>query len=122
MTMPVLSDALSRMPMTSTTVSTATMPKARMLKTMGTPKRCGALSRRPGLFAAVLTVVLVIGILESASLNTGMVMLKLVVLGFFVVVGWNYMHPENWQPFPPNGGAGVPAGAAVVFFAYIASH
>jgi len=68
---------------------------------------------------AVLTVVLVIGIRESASLNTGMVMLKLVVLGFFVVVGWNYMHPENWRPFAPNGWAGIQAGAAIVFFAYI---
>ena len=68
---------------------------------------------------AVLTVVLVIGIRESATLNTGMVMLKLVVLGFFVVVGWNYMHPENWQPFAPNGWAGIQAGAAIVFFAYI---
>ena len=25
----------------------------------------------------------------------------------------------NWQPFAPNGWAGVQAGAAVVFFAYI---
>lgn len=68
---------------------------------------------------ALLTIVLVIGIRQSASLNTGMVMLKLVVLGFFVVVGWNYMHPENWRPFAPNGWAGVQAGAAIVFFAYI---
>src|SRR5438876_3187558 len=68
---------------------------------------------------ALLTIVLVIGIRESASLNTGMVMLKLVVLGFFVVVGWNYVHPENWRPFAPNGWAGVQAGAAIVFFAYI---
>ena len=68
---------------------------------------------------ALLTIVLVIGIRESASLNTGMVMLKLVVLGFFVVVGWNYVHPENWRPFAPNGWAGIQAGAAIVFFAYI---
>src|SRR5438128_2588224 len=68
---------------------------------------------------ALLTVVLVIGIRESAALNTGMVMLKLVVLGFFVVVGWNYVHPANWRPFAPNGWAGVQAGAAIVFFAYI---
>jgi APA family basic amino acid/polyamine antiporter len=68
---------------------------------------------------AALTVVLVIGIRESAALNTGMVVLKLIVLGFFVVVGWNYMHPENWRPFAPNGWAGVQAGAAIVFFAYI---
>src|SRR4051812_28014491 len=68
---------------------------------------------------ALLTVVLVIGIRESASLNTGMVALKLVVLGFFVIVGWGFMHPENWRPFAPNGWAGVQAGAAIVFFAYI---
>src|SRR5207249_11107676 len=40
---------------------------------------------------ALLTVVLVIGIRESARLNTGMVSLKLVVLAFFVFVGWKYM-------------------------------
>ena len=68
---------------------------------------------------ALITIVLVIGIRESASINTGMVVVKLMVLGFFVVVGWNYMHPENWRPFAPNGWAGVQAGAAIVFFAYI---
>src|SRR5216117_2685801 len=36
---------------------------------------------------ALITVVLVIGIRESATINTTMVMLKLIVLGFFVVVG-----------------------------------
>jgi basic amino acid/polyamine antiporter, APA family len=68
---------------------------------------------------ALITIVLVIGIRESARLNTGMVMLKLLVLGFFVIVGWNYTHAANWRPFAPNGWAGVQAGAAIVFFAYI---
>ena len=68
---------------------------------------------------AAITVVLVIGIRESATLNTGMVILKLIVLGFFVVVGWNYVHPANWRPFAPNGWNGIQAGAAIVFFAYI---
>jgi APA family basic amino acid/polyamine antiporter len=68
---------------------------------------------------AAITVVLVIGIRESATLNTGMVMIKLLVLGFFVVVGWGYTHAANWEPFAPNGWAGVQAGAAIVFFAYI---
>ena len=66
-----------------------------------------------------ITVVLVIGIRESATMNTTMVMLKLVVLGFFVTVGWNYMHASNFHPFLPNGWAGVQSGAAIVFFAYI---
>lgn len=67
----------------------------------------------------LITIVLVIGIRESASLNTGMVMLKLIVLGFFVIVGWGYMHTSNFHPFLPNGWAGVQSGAAIVFFAYI---
>ncbi|MBI3766715.1 MAG: amino acid permease, partial [Ignavibacteriales bacterium] len=67
----------------------------------------------------LITIVLVIGIRESASMNTGMVLLKLLVLGFFVWVGWKYMKTENWHPFAPNGWAGVQAGAAIVFFAYI---
>src|SRR6185295_2998523 len=68
---------------------------------------------------ALITIVLVVGIRESATLNTGMVVLKLIVLGFFVVVGWGFTHAENWHPFAPNGWAGVQAGAAIVFFAYI---
>src|SRR5205085_8151074 len=50
---------------------------------------------------------------------TAMVLLKLVVLGFFVVVGWGYVHTGNFRPFAPNGWAGVQSGAAIVFFAYI---
>ena len=68
---------------------------------------------------AAITVVLVMGIRESATMNTSMVMLKLVVLAFFIFVGFKYVHPENWKPFAPNGWAGIQAGAAVVFFAYI---
>src|SRR5438128_8822933 len=68
---------------------------------------------------ALLTIVLVIGIRESASMNTMMVMLKLIVLGFFVAVGWGYMKAENFHPMLPNGWAGVQSGAAIVFFAYI---
>jgi APA family basic amino acid/polyamine antiporter len=68
---------------------------------------------------ALITVVLVVGIRESASLNTAMVSVKLVVLGLFVLVGWRYTQPANWHPFAPNGWAGVQAGAAIVFFAYI---
>jgi basic amino acid/polyamine antiporter, APA family len=67
----------------------------------------------------LITIVLVIGIRESARTNTAMVLLKLVVLAFFVFIGWQYVKPENWKPFAPNGWSGVQAGAAIVFFAYI---
>jgi len=68
---------------------------------------------------AAITLVLVIGIRESASMNSAMVVVKLIVLGVFVVVGWGYTRAEHWHPFAPNGWAGVQAGAAIVFFAYI---
>jgi APA family basic amino acid/polyamine antiporter len=68
---------------------------------------------------AAITIVLVIGIRESATMNTTMVMLKLIVLAFFIMVGWGYMKGANFRPFMPNGWAGVQAGAAIVFFAYI---
>ena len=48
-----------------------------------------------------------------------MVVLKLVILVFFIVVGAFYVKPANWQPFAPNGWAGIGSGAALIFFAYI---
>ena len=72
-----------------------------------------------GLIVAAITVVLVWGIRESASFNFGMVAIKLVVLGFFVLVCFKYVKPANWHPFAPNGFHGIATGAAIVFFAYI---
>jgi basic amino acid/polyamine antiporter, APA family len=71
-----------------------------------------------GIIAAI-TVVLVIGIKESARTNTIMVVIKLVVLSLFIFVGFHYVKPANWIPFAPNGWEGIQAGAAIVFFAYI---
>ncbi len=68
---------------------------------------------------ALITIVLYRGIRESARFNTIMVILKLMVLAFFVLVGCFYVKPENWTPFMPNGWSGVQAGAAIVFFAYL---
>jgi basic amino acid/polyamine antiporter, APA family len=72
-----------------------------------------------GFIVAVITVVLVWGIRESASFNFGMVAIKLVVLAFFVLVCFKYVKPANWHPFAPNGFHGIATGAAIVFFAYI---
>jgi APA family basic amino acid/polyamine antiporter len=68
---------------------------------------------------AAITVILVWGIRESARFNAVMVGIKILVLTFFIVVGFTWIKPENWTPFAPNGWAGISAGAAVVFFAYI---
>jgi APA family basic amino acid/polyamine antiporter len=71
------------------------------------------------LIVAAITIILLIGIRESAWFNAVMVMLKLAVLTFFIILGLRTMSLENWQPFMPNGWGGVASGAAVIFFAYI---
>src|SRR4051794_5944688 len=72
-----------------------------------------------GVIVAVITVVLVWGIRESARFNFWMVAIKLVVLGFFVLASVKFVKPANWHPFAPNGFRGIATGAAIVFFAYI---
>jgi len=68
---------------------------------------------------AAITLVLIWGIRESSRFNAVMVGIKLLVLVFFVVVGARWIQPANYHPFAPNGWAGISAGAAIVFFAYI---
>jgi APA family basic amino acid/polyamine antiporter len=71
------------------------------------------------LIVALVTVVLVWGIKESARFNAIMVGFKILVLAFFIIVGFAWTKPANWTPFAPNGWAGVSAGAAIIFFAFI---
>ena len=75
------------------------------------------------LIVAVITVVLVWGIKESAEFNAVMVMIKILVLLFFIGMALYYVSPAkmtaNWHPFQPNGWHGTFTGAALVFFAYI---
>ncbi len=72
---------------------------------------------------ALITIVLVWGIRESANFNAGMVLIKILVLLFFIGVALYFVSPStmvrNWQPFQPNGWKGTFTGAALVFFAYI---
>jgi APA family basic amino acid/polyamine antiporter len=68
---------------------------------------------------AIITLILVWGIRESARFNAIMVGIKIVVLTFFIIIGFFWVQPSNWTPFAPNGWAGISAGAAIVFFAYI---
>ncbi len=68
---------------------------------------------------ALLTVLLVWGVRESAKFNTVMVGFKLLILAFFVIAGFAYIRSENYVPFAPNGFKGISSAAAVVFFAYI---
>ncbi|HKY42816.1 MAG TPA: amino acid permease [Pyrinomonadaceae bacterium] len=72
---------------------------------------------------ALITIVLVWGIKESSNFNAFMVLIKILVLLFFVGLALYYVSPgqmtENWKPFQPQGWMGTLTGAAVVFFAYI---
>ncbi len=83
---------------------------------LGVPIVCNVLAFA---IVALLTVLLVWGVRASARVNVAMVIVKLLVLGLFVVVGLRFVRSEHWHPFAPNGCAGVAAGAAIVFFAYI---
>ena len=66
-----------------------------------------------------ITVLLYIGVRESARANNVMVVVKLIVLGLFVGLGAMHIDTANYQPFAPNGWKGIHQGAAIVFFAYI---
>ncbi|MEO7501725.1 MAG: amino acid permease [Gemmatimonadaceae bacterium] len=72
-------------------------------------------------FAIVMAItwLLLRGVKESARANNIMVVIKLLVLGLFVVVGAMHIDTSNYVPFAPNGWRGIHQGAAIVFFAYI---
>ena len=80
------------------------------------------------LIVAVVTILLVLGIRESAKVNNWIVFIKLAVILLFIGFGVFYIKPENWHPFIPAntsgnfgefGWGGILRGAGVVFFAYI---
>ncbi|HTH52249.1 MAG TPA: amino acid permease [Pyrinomonadaceae bacterium] len=86
----------------------------------------------PGLLIAVaVTLLLIRGIKESASFNSIIVIVKVLVVVLFIVAGIGYVNSGNilhqtcpadnpgCSPFVPYGWSGVITGAAVIFFAYI---
>ena len=62
-----------------------------------------------------------IGTKETAWVNTLMVVIKVAIIGLFLVVGIAYVKPQQWSTpaFAPNGLAGISVGAAIIFFSYI---
>jgi basic amino acid/polyamine antiporter, APA family len=94
----------------------------------------GAILNVPAMVIIVMiTTLLVVGIQESARVNTFIVAVKLAVIGLFIVCAAPSFSTANWVTtsnpagafIPPNAGigiygwSGVIRGAAVVFFAYI---
>lgn len=88
----------------------------------------GAVLNLPAMFIiALVMVLLVIGIRESARFNNFVVAIKVTVVILVIVAGSMYVKSENLHPFipPATGGfgnfgiTGLFRGAAVIFFAYI---
>ncbi len=82
----------------------------------------------PAVFiVAVVSLLLMIGIKESARANAVIVVIKLAVVAVFIGLGWMYIDKGNYTPFmPANTGefghfgiSGIMAGAGTIFFAYI---
>jgi APA family basic amino acid/polyamine antiporter len=96
-------------------------------------QRTGAVINAPAMLAIVLaSMLLVIGIRESATVNNVIVIIKVGIVVIFISAS-RFVHTANWVTatnpdgalIPPNlgpgrfGWSGVLRGAAVVFFAYI---
>lgn len=94
------------------------------------------------LILIILTLLLIRGTQESASVNAVIVFIKVAVVLVFIAVGWGFINPANHTPYlipadaPPvvnakgeilqsysgffqHGWGGILAGAGVVFFAFI---
>jgi APA family basic amino acid/polyamine antiporter len=79
------------------------------------------------LILCVISGILIRGISESAQFNDFIVILKVVVVVFFIGIGYFFINYQNYHPFLPAntgefgafGWSGVLAGAGQIFFAYI---
>jgi APA family basic amino acid/polyamine antiporter len=75
----------------------------------------------------VVTVLLVVGIKESANFNDLIVLVKLAVVLVFIFGAFHAIKSGNWHPFIPTntgssghfGWSGIMTGAGIVFFAYV---
>ena len=74
----------------------------------------------------IVTVLLVVGIRESANFNNIIVFVKVAVVLLFIVGAARAINSANWHPFIPEakgsghfGWPGIMTGAGIVFFAYI---
>jgi APA family basic amino acid/polyamine antiporter len=98
---------------------TLTLPNGRELH--------GAVNLPALLIIVMISLLLMVGIKESARANIVIVVIKLAVVLVFIGLGWLYIQRANYTPFiPPNQGqfgrfgfSGIMAGAGTIFFAYI---
>jgi APA family basic amino acid/polyamine antiporter len=88
----------------------------------------GGIMNIPAVFIVILmSLLLMKGTKESAFFNGLIVTLKVAVVLIFIALGWQYIRPENYEPYIPTntgtfgefGFSGIIRAAAIVFFAYI---
>ena len=88
----------------------------------------GGVVNLPAVFIVILMSLLLIkGTKESASVNAVIVCLKVTVVLIFIFLGWKYINTANYTPYIPDntgtfgefGFSGIVRAAAIVFFAYI---
>lgn len=92
------------------------------------PELGGIINLPASAIILVLMGLLIIGVKQSAQLNTAMVFVKVLTICVFVGIAGFNVNPANWHPFMPYGWfntlpdgktTGVLAGASLVFFAYV---
>jgi APA family basic amino acid/polyamine antiporter len=88
----------------------------------------GSIINFPAVFiVAIVTVLLLGGIRQSAWVNNIIVAVKVSVILLFIAFGLSYIDTSNWVPYIPEntgefghyGWSGIFRGAAVVFFSYL---
>lgn len=88
----------------------------------------GSIINFPAVFiVAIMSVLLIRGIRQSAGLITIIVLIKVVVILLFIGFGISYVDTTNWTPYIPQntgefghfGWSGILRGAGVIFFAYV---
>jgi APA family basic amino acid/polyamine antiporter len=79
------------------------------------------------LIVVLVSLLLIKGTQESATVNAFIVGLKVTVVLTFIFLGWKYISNDNYHPYVPDntgtfgeyGFSGIIRAAAIVFFAYI---
>jgi len=92
----------------------------------GVEFHAGQFNLPPMVLVAICCVLLLRGAKESATVNTIMVLIKLVILTFFAIVAFSGFNADHFTPFFNTdnskglaGMAGVTAAAGTVFFSFI---